>query len=164
MITLVSSPKQHLRKDMQHSVLWCSIIHRPAKHTSWETESHNDKRWLNFRSYFHAWNHCPSTFFIRFFVHFFFFFEDGMKMRKPLTMTLLTKITFIPLSIHYRGFKWNLNLYDWCFPVIQPDLKICKRYSVFHSFSNLIQIEISHSFLLFWDAWQFLGMGVEIQY
>ena len=58
--------------------------------------------------------------------------------------------------------KWmrNLNLYDWCFPVIQPDFKICKCYRVFHhGFSNLIQIEISHSFLLFWDAWQSLFLG-----
>ena len=54
----------------------------------------------------------------------------------------------------------TFNLYDWCCPGIQPHLKICKYYSVFHSFSNLIQVEMGFLilFFLFWDAWQSLPL------
>ena len=53
-----------------------------------------------------------------------------------------------------KRHKWIKNL-----NVFNQTWKFAKVKSIIHSFLNRIQVEISHSFLLFWDAWQSLSLG-----
>ena len=47
-----------------------------------------------------------------------FFFGRWDENENPLTLTLLTKITFIFLSIHHRGFKRSKNNWEnWIFMI-----------------------------------------------